>query len=288
VAMTKDAGKFTVEIDGNTIKIYRSDTLGAEFPSGIKYNVTDTSGNTQSQTLHTSCSQQLNVGDQFGSLILRRFIPKGSSVSDVNAIYTYMISHTGADDVVVDVADKHARLISDNLVIWPGVTEELTIGATLAEDVTNVVKVEDTAIPAVCGENTDTVTVKVLEPPAACTSETKVGEITLEYTGDPCSATTNLQGGKFICSGDMIGEPVEIVITKDADKVTASPNSVILAGDLVTFTHKDGKLAADTMFNAVGPYGTQSLSIHTSCSKPLAEGDQFGSMKVVDLVLIPK
>jgi serine-aspartate repeat-containing protein C/D/E len=76
VVMTKDADKIDVEIIGNMVKIFRSDTLGKEFPSEIKYLITDTDGNTQSQTLHTSCSKPLNVEDQFGSLILSNFIPK--------------------------------------------------------------------------------------------------------------------------------------------------------------------------------------------------------------------
>jgi hypothetical protein len=76
VVMTKDADKIDVEIIGNMVKIFRSDTLGKEFPSEIKYLITDTDGNTQSQTLHTSCSKPLNVEDQFGSLILSNVIPK--------------------------------------------------------------------------------------------------------------------------------------------------------------------------------------------------------------------
>ena len=81
---------------------------------------------------------------------------------------------------------------------------------------------------------------------------------------------------------------MSIVITRDADKLTASPSENINVGDTVTFTHKDGKFGAETEFNVEGPSGTQALKIHTSCSKALAEGDQFGSMKVIDLVLIPK
>ncbi len=76
VVMTKDSDKITAEISGDLVTIFYSDPVGKEFPSEIKYEITGTSGDKQSQTLHTSCSQPLSLGDQFGSLILRQFYPK--------------------------------------------------------------------------------------------------------------------------------------------------------------------------------------------------------------------
>ena len=75
VEMTKDADKISVEISGNEVTIFYDDPEGEKFPSEIEYKITGSTG-TQSQTLHTSCSKQLNVGDQFGALILQEFVPE--------------------------------------------------------------------------------------------------------------------------------------------------------------------------------------------------------------------
>ena len=75
VEMTKDADKILVQRSGNEVTILWDDPAGEKFPSEIKYKITGSTG-TQSQTLHTSCSQPLNVGDQFGALKLQEFIPE--------------------------------------------------------------------------------------------------------------------------------------------------------------------------------------------------------------------
>ena len=77
VVMTKDAGKISVSINGNRVTIFYSDPMGKKLPSEIQYKIIGTTGE-QSQALHTSCSKPLNVGDRFGGLILREFIPRAS------------------------------------------------------------------------------------------------------------------------------------------------------------------------------------------------------------------
>ena len=113
----------------------------------------------------------------------------------------------------------------------------------------------------------------------------KVVEAIFEYTGDGCAATTNPQEGKSACSGnEVIGSPVDLVYTgKDPEKVVVTPDTDIELGDSVSFTNVDGELKASTKFDVVGPDGTQSLEVHTSCSNSLNVGDQFGSMKLVEL-----
>ena len=80
VVMTKDADKFTVlpedeSIDLNsTFEIRKTD--GREFPSEIKYEIRQGGVMLQSLKFHTSCSQSLIVGDQFGSVIVTEFYPK--------------------------------------------------------------------------------------------------------------------------------------------------------------------------------------------------------------------
>jgi hypothetical protein len=121
--------------------------------------------------------------------------------------------------------------------------------------------------------------------------EGKVLRAVFEYTGNGCGATTNDQEGKAKCSGDTFGsEPVDVAITKDEDKIavdgviggTGSYN----VGDSFTVTNEvdaSGELKASTKFDVSGPGGTQSLTIHTSCSKALRCGDEFGGVKLVEL-----
>jgi hypothetical protein len=283
VVMTKDADKIDVEIIGNTVKIFRNDTLGKEFPKEIKYIITDTDGNTQSQTLHTSCSKPLNLGDQFGSLILKQFIPKGGSVSDGTVIYTYWISHTGTGDVSVDVVDDKLGTIASDLIIPEAEVVVLTEETVLTETTTNTVTVTDTSMPEICSEATDTVTVTVVEPPATC-EDGKPTALVFEYTGAACSATTNFQEEKFKCEETgSLGDLASVVMTKDADKI-----DVEIIGNTVKIFRSDtlGKefpkeikyIITDTDGN------TQSQTLHTSCSKPLNVGDQFGSLILTDFI----
>lgn len=102
------------------------------------------------------------------------------------------------------------------------------------------------------------------------------------YTGESCSATTNFQDGKVICSGDPgEAQPIQIVMTKDADKVIPAPSSeTINIGDLVTIAKNDGKeLPKDTKLDIrQGGNVLQSLTLKTDCSKPLNVGDRFGGL----------
>ena len=109
----------------------------------------------------------------------------------------------------------------------------------------------------------------------------KPAVLRFEYTGNNCASTTNLQDGKVMCTGlESLGAPVEIVLTKDADKITVTPSSeTIVTGDQVTFSAIGNKLGRDLKFEVrQGGTTLQSLNIHTSCSQPLSVGDQFGSL----------
>lgn len=111
----------------------------------------------------------------------------------------------------------------------------------------------------------------------------KVAEAVFRYRGGDCTESANTQE-KDRCEGrDPGAGPVSVRITKDADKVMAVPADGIRPGDLVSFTRVEGELGGDTEFDVVGPAGTQSLEIHTSCSQPFDVGDVFGSFELVSL-----
>lgn len=106
--------------------------------------------------------------------------------------------------------------------------------------------------------------------------------LAFQYTGGSCLDTTNLQEGKLECDGDAAGaEPVRVrVAGKHGEKTEVEPSDEsVEIGDtvMVIATHK--KLKAETRLGIEqGGLVLQSLAIHTSCSKPLAVGDQFGSL----------
>jgi hypothetical protein len=110
----------------------------------------------------------------------------------------------------------------------------------------------------------------------------KLQALVLRYLGGDCGATTNWQAGKVECDGDAGSwQPVRIEV-EDGSRTMASPSDAsIMIGDDITLV-ADDKLGANTGFDIVqGRDVIQSLSIHTSCSKPLAVGDRFGAMEVV-------
>jgi hypothetical protein len=186
------------------------------------------------------------------------------------------------------VFDDHLmELLTEPRELWPFDSFELLETAIISESTTNHVMVGGESNGSECIEGEAWATVRVEEPPEqplACNGDSKVAAITFEYMGGDCTDSLNQQDKPHErCVGPDPGGVSSVVATKDADKIT-----IEVDGDLVTFSHKDGKLRSDTAFNVTGPLGTQSLKVHTSCSKPLAVGDQFGSMKVVDMVLIPK
>lgn len=115
-------------------------------------------------------------------------------------------------------------------------------------------------------------------PPAPPHCEGKVKGISLTYLGGSCAESNNPQEGKATCSGSTGAAPVSVVVVKDPSKASASPTSGIQTGDMVAIDGGGGDLGSETKLDIIGASGTESLAIHTSCSKPLAVGDQFGSL----------
>jgi len=74
VTITKDAGKVSSQVIGNTVRIFRSDIAGEKLAADTKYTITDVNGDQQAQNLHTSCSKPLAVGDQFGAFTLMQIV----------------------------------------------------------------------------------------------------------------------------------------------------------------------------------------------------------------------
>jgi cysteine-rich repeat protein len=239
------------------------------------------SGGTEVNIIHTSCSQSLAVGDVFGSLTLVAF--NGQRGSTSNAVtYTYDITNNGDNLINVVVNDDKLGFIGEIALLTTGETRTFTRTAVVSVTTTNTATVSGTLLTqAPLCEASDSATVTVQQPQGTC-DDGRPRELTFEYTGDPCSATTNNQGGRFSCSGSLNGnEPIKVVLTKDENLLSVNPNTeTVQIGDLVNISNNSGgTLSGDTKFNVMqGSTVLQSLTIHTSCSQPLNVSDQFGSM----------
>ncbi|MCK4840926.1 MAG: hypothetical protein KAT04_03470, partial [Methylococcales bacterium] len=118
-------------------------------------------------------------------------------------------------------------------------------------------------------------------------------ELTFQYTQNDCSASTYPNGTQKHSCTDLatLTDPVDVVLTgKDADKFLLSQNSLGTdVGSSVTVTSSivgdrlSPNLVLD-IFNISGDPLEQNLEIHTSCSAPLATGDDFGSMMLTEFI----
>ncbi|MGH0034137.1 MAG: DUF7467 domain-containing protein [Myxococcota bacterium] len=132
--------------------------------------------------------------------------------------------------------------------------------------------------PPVCATSGD---------PVGTPCDAKVVDMVLEYTGQPCqSPLANPQNGEASCSGDATGATdVGIVYTgHHGYKQQVSPASNINDGDRirVTATWRGGLFPNQSYLITDDSGVLQEVAFHTSCSQPLALGDEFGSLKLVE------
>ena len=115
----------------------------------------------------------------------------------------------------------------------------------------------------------------------------KPNVLSFVYVPDSCDATSNYQEGKFECSDSGLpsGIGVNIELVKHANKIDVLPVApdVLYPGDVVSFTSNEKHLKSELKFDIKEDGSSvQSLNIHASCSKPLAVGDVFGSLELVE------
>ncbi len=130
-----------------------------------------------------------------------------------------------------------------------------------------------------------------------CSGDTKLGALTMKYTGEPCqSPLPNPQGGKATCTGTLDdNQPVRVVATTKDGKKTYfdSGTATIDIGDtldIVAANAGETKLGADTLVKIYSSGGSliQTVQLHTSCSQLIAVGDEFGALEITAGVNVPK
>jgi hypothetical protein len=113
--------------------------------------------------------------------------------------------------------------------------------------------------------------------------ESRPVEVVFEYTGEDCKdPLANDQNGRAECSGDPAGaSDVSVLYTgKDPGDFTLSQ----IGNEIRLTATGRSELHADSHFLILDSNGStlQSLTIHTSCSKRLALGDEFGALRLVE------
>jgi uncharacterized repeat protein (TIGR01451 family) len=308
----------TIQVSpGDEFEVLASEDGRSDFASQTDWDLYDETGTTllQTGTFHTSCSQNLFIGDLYGNLEVVSFTnsEQGFVTANNEIDLRYTITNTGipaidymcagddnatpadtSDDVVVTPIDCATNSDPMN----PGAVRQYERTAQLTGDSTFMAwaTAENATDPAEVCVSADAVTVLVMTPPtpeASCDTG-KPKALLFEYTGDNCSATTNTQEGKAKCedlvdpAGPGVG-PVMVKYTGKGSKhitVTPSGEDVVAGGTSEVWieatggkSKKGSKMESNTKLEITqGGVVLQKLEIHTSCSKPLNVGDQFGSL----------
>ena len=274
---------------------------GSEFPSKIFIRLNN---GQEIIEMHTSCSAPLVSGDRFGSLTLLSLVtksnetcgppppPPGGSCDDPTALmYTCKQTITIPCEII---CPPDVKLDCDDSTD-PKYTGEATLSCDLNECVEYVDEIVGMCpitikrtwtikipIPRTPGDPGDPPGPPPVIPTGDCCDQIggKPNSMILRYVGGGCSGSNNPQEGKATCSGNAGStSPVNIKLSKDAN-----------GGGDIFFS---GSVALNEDFTVTGSFGSQTYytinnsqesgGFHTSCSKPLGVGDQFGSLLVVGL-----
>jgi SdrD B-like domain/Secretion system C-terminal sorting domain len=209
---------------------------------------------------HTSCSQPITIGNQFGSQL----------VMEITLTNDVVCSGSPPEPECCNVADG-GEIGS----------EEISCGPFDPEIMTGIT---DPA-PGDCGP-----------PPVqedCCEGAGKVANLTVKYTGEDCSATVHQQDpSKVSCSGDPNFAPTVRIVANE--KSNPNDGKIWFNGVVELNTTFDisaafggaGELKSNTYVHIfdMNWQPLQTLKFHTSCSQPLSIGNQFGSILIEEVV----
>ncbi len=118
--------------------------------------------------------------------------------------------------------------------------------------------------------------------------------LTLKYTGQDCSASDHSQSDSSVaCTGDPALAAEVMIVANDDDEAGGGlvwfTGNVLLGDNFVLEAANAGeeRLKANTfvhIFDIADGSLLQRVKFHTSCSQPLALGDQFGGVQLVGFV----
>jgi hypothetical protein len=113
-----------------------------------------------------------------------------------------------------------------------------------------------------------------------------VTSMKLVYTGDGCSSTSNDQNGLVQCTGDAGGyDPVDVVVRNGwSDDSVYTHDYNLTSGDVIEVRAQDaGDSLLPSALEVLIADGLEQIQFDASCNEPLHVGDEFGSVRVVEL-----
>lgn len=239
-----------------------SSHLGSVVGYWIKDAVTDEL--IQDGYFHTSCSQPLNLGDQFGALqVFGEDTTQGGSVAlGAEVEYTYVVTNPNASLAEgVSVDDDLLGNIASGVTLAAGESATFTTSAVIEQETTNVATVTGSVAGQACEPGTGEFTITVEEPPEEpqiCTK--KIAAMLLQYTGPDIPGATVVFTAK-----SFYNEPVTyagVDLTNGTVLSMPSENGFSIDGT----AHGESDLGSKTWVSINGV--TESLL--TSCSVPFA------------------
>ena len=129
-----------------------------------------------------------------------------------------------------------------------------------------------------------------------CASGSKPALLTMQYTGQSCTATSHYQDPTLVvCSGDPAMAPTVLIRASDKAVPNHAMANVWFQGtinlnetfDIDAANAGMTKLGGTTfihVFDASGTTLLQQVQFSTSCAQPLVADDQFGALKLLGLI----
>lgn len=216
----------------------------------------------QQVEFHTSCSQPIRIGDQYGSIRI-----DGATSTDGGFIGD-------------NTPECGSQYINGRLVITASTA---TLIVTAIDSDGN----QDVCEQIICEPSEDTG-----DPEDCCADGNKPTALELVYTGEGCDATTTSQDeDKYNCDGDPQFAPEVYIVASDNESATDA-DLIYFAGHVMLDEHFviTAAMADEDNFKSrtyVAIYTDESMDtllqqieFHTSCSQPLFTGDQYGSILI--------
>lgn len=107
----------------------------------------------------------------------------------------------------------------------------------------------------------------------------------LEFTYIGGNTLSNSQGGKTTVTGDSINTDIARIVCRNDNSGYMMPAQIVAKGQTYVFNGNGNRLGTQTTCRVQGSVGgnligSQVISIHTSCSQPLFTGDIQGALQI--------
>lgn len=231
-----------------------------DIDSSLTFTMTDTAGQMQVVTLHTSCSQILGLGDTFGSLEVYSFTnpEQGTVRKGAEVVYHYYVRNNAS-------VDAENVLVMDNILgevdgspiarLGPGEEAFLEMTSLVEEGVTNTVQVKVNNADSSCD---------------AWANATVIVEEPVAPFGDCSKPIDELS---MIWEGDV--EDIQVIAWKgDVGSELLDTISGVKRGDVVTISGYAGS-QNDVYWEILAQDGTAlgESTFHLSCSDDDMDGE---------------